>query len=550
MNRRLSLGLGECIYNLTSKEVSGPDGQSRPLRAQSAQVLDVLAERSNEIVTKDELFEAVWPGVSVTDDSVTQCIADIRKAIGDTDRTILRTIPKKGFQLLATHTAPSPNNAPVRAHVSGASWRATIGVFAIIVFASAVFGLSRMQWSTGEAVQPIDSKASITVLPFADLSPDQDLEHFADGMTEDLITDLARWKEFRVTARNSAMTYKDRAVDIRAVAREMNTRYVLEGSMRRVGDEMRITAQLVDGQTGTHVWADRFEEASDDILALQDEVITRVVQTLIGNYGVLREAEYARTWAKAETSLEEYDYYLRGHSSFYLFTPESVRTSIETWTAGLAKYPDSGLLKIKLGWGHYFAGLMGDSANARPNEELLASALAAFADPRLPPAGHRHGLWLLSELHSELGHRKETIATVEETMRSYPFDPEGLMYAADDLVAVGEYERARQLHQRVEDLNYSLSPNMLAEAGVLDYAEGDCGAAVPKFEGFTVDLITMLLLAGCYADDGRAQDSKDVLEKAEKVFGVRSPEGFPPRFANMPGVTERLTAQLARVDWP
>lgn len=192
MNQRLSLGLGECIYNLTSKEVSGPDGQSRPLRAQSAQVLDVLAERANEIVTKDEMFEAVWPGVSVTDDSVTQCIADIRRAIGDTDRTILRTIPKKGFQLIATHTAPSPNKAPVRAHVSGTGWKATIGVLAVIVLAVAALGMSRMQWSAVEVVQPSGSEVSITVLPFVDMSPDQDLEHFADGMTEDLITDLAR----------------------------------------------------------------------------------------------------------------------------------------------------------------------------------------------------------------------------------------------------------------------------------------------------------------------------------------------------------------------
>lgn len=346
------------------------------------------------------------------------------------------------------------------------------------------------------------------------------------------------------------MTYKDRAVDIRAVAREMNTRYVLEGSVRRFGDEMRITAQLIDGETGSHVWVNRFEEVSDDILALQDKVITRIVQTLIGNFGVVREAEYARTWAKAETSLEEYDYVLKGHTLFYRFTPEDNATAIETWSAGLAKYPGSGLLKIKLGWGHYYAGLMGDTAHARPKEEILASASEAFADPRLPPAGHRYGLWLLSELHSELGHRKETVATVNETMRSYPFDPEGLIYAADDLVAIGEYKQARQLHQRLEDLDFPRTASMLAEAGVLDYAEQDCGAAVPKFEGFTVELITMLLLAGCYAEEGRLQDARDVLEKAEKVFGVQSPEGFPPRFANMPGVTERLTAQLAKVDWP
>jgi TolB-like protein/class 3 adenylate cyclase len=391
---------------------------------------------------------------------------------------------------------------------------------------------------------------SIIVLPFEDFSADQSLDHFADGMTEDLITDLARWKEFRVIARNTSMTYKGQPIDVRKVARETGTRYVLEGSIRKIGDQMRVTAQLIDGQTGNHVWAERFEKTGDDILALQDAAITQIVQTLIGNFGVIRESEYAETWAKAETSLEEYDYVLRGHSAFYRLTPEDNATAIRTWEAGLSKYPDSGLLKIKLGWGYYFAGLYGDAANARPKADILAMVSDSFADPKLAPAGHRFGLWLLSELHSELGHRKETISTVEQTMRSYPFDPEGLVYAADDLAAIGEYERALQLHQRVADLGFPLSANVLAERGALDYAMGDCTAAVPKLEGFPIELITLLFLAGCYAGDGRKEDAQAMLAKAAEVFGVLSPADFPTRFENMPGVTDRLTAQLAKVGWP
>ncbi len=130
---------------------------------------------------------------------------------------------------------------------------------------------------------------------FKIIPKNKSLDYFADGLTEDLITDLARWKEFRVIARNTSMTYKDKSVDVREIAKESGTRYVLEGSVRRIGDEMRITAQLINGEDGSHLWGERFEETSSNVLALQDNVIARIVQTLIGNQGVIREDEYART---------------------------------------------------------------------------------------------------------------------------------------------------------------------------------------------------------------------------------------------------------------
>ncbi|MFK7868968.1 MAG: hypothetical protein AB8B58_06990 [Roseobacter sp.] len=431
----------------------------------------------------------------------------------------------------------------------GWGWTTTRGILALALLALLLLGVWRMS-PTGPVLQADRSNASIAVLPFNDLSPDRNLGHFADGITEDLITDLARWEEFDVTARISAMTYKDIAFDIREVAADMNTHYLLEGSVRRFGDEMRITVQLIDGKTGNHVWAERFEETDSDILALQDSVIGKTVQSLIGNYGAIRKDEIAHTWARAEADLDEYEYYLRGHALFYHYTPEDNARAIEIWEEGLTKYPSSGLLKIKLGWGYYFAGLMGDAANARTQEQVLAMALESVADPKLAPAGHRFGLWLLSELYSELGQRKETLATVERTMRAYPLDGEGLSYAADDLTAVGEYERVRDLYQRVADMKYPLNAIGLAEEGALDYALGDCVAAVPKLEQFQVYDSTLLLLAGCYADDGRTEAALTVLVKAERNDGIISPADFPARFANMPGVTERLTAQLAQVGWP
>ncbi len=548
MNQSVKVEFGEFGFEPLTNVLTGPDGQLRPLRAQSAQVLAVLSSRPNAVVTKEELFEAVWPGVSVTDDSLTQCIADIRKAIGDTDRTILRTIPKKGYQLVAARTTPSAVE-PTGSQGIGWPRLAAIGVLAVALLAVAMVAVWRMQPSD-PVVETNAGTASITVLPFADLSQDRTLGHFADGMTEDLITDLARWKEFQVTARISAMTYKDRTVDIRDVAREMNTRYVLEGSVRRIGDEMRITAQLIDGETGTHVWAERYEETDSDILALQDNVISKIYRSLIGNYGVVREAEYAETWARAEADLDEYDYHLRGHALFYHFTPEDNARAIKIWREGLARYPDSGLLKIKLGWGYLAERIWYSADTPQAIETIYDLVRQGMSDPRLPPAGHRFGLWLLAEVHGEMGNGRAAVETAREVVRTYPFDREGIAIMAGVATIAGEYDYANALYDRGLSLGYVLIPADKADLGSLRYAEDDCEKAVPLLQDAIVTDMTTLLLAGCYADSGQSVLANEQLATALSEFRIASAEDFPQAFRTMPGVAERLTVQLAKVNWP
>ncbi|WP_159441600.1 winged helix-turn-helix domain-containing protein [Roseivivax lentus] len=531
-----------------TSELFGSDGQPRPLRAQSAQVLAVLAAHPNEVVSKEDLFEAVWQDLSVTDDSLTQCIGDIRKAIGDTDRTILRAIPKKGYQLIAVRTL-SLNGDGVPFQGRGRLWTAVGGVVAFALIVVVLLGVWRMQ-QADQAVQSSGPKASITVLPFADLSPDRDLGHFADGMTEDLITDLARWKEFQVTARNSAMTYKDQPIDVRQVAQDMNTRYVLQGSVRRFGDEMRITAQLIDGETGNHVWAERFEETDDDVLALQDSVIGRIVQSLIGNHGVVREDEYAKTWARAEADLDEYDYYLRGHALFYRFTPEDNEKAIEIWKEGLARHPDSGLLKIKLGWGHLAELIWYSTDTPHTLETVHDLVRQGMSDPSLPPAGHRFGLWLLAEVQAQMGDRSGVVETVQDVVDAYPFDTEGLMIMVGPTTAVGDYAFAEELASRASGLGYRLDPPDYTDVGTLRYAQGDCARAIPLLEKALMTDVATLLLAGCYAEVDRVGDAQRLLAKSSADHGIIAPEDFPAEFRSTPGVAERLTAQLAKVGWP
>ena len=168
---------------------------------------------------------------------------------------------------------------------------------------------------------PLPDKPSIAVLPFQNMSGDPEQEYFADGIVEDIITALSRTKSLFVIARNSSFTYKGKAVDIKQVGRELGVRYVLEGSVRKAGNRLRITGQLIDATTGSHIWADRFEGAVDDLFDLQDQATSRVVGAIAPE---LEQAEIERARRKPTRDLQAYDYYLRGIASLYAQTRGSI----------------------------------------------------------------------------------------------------------------------------------------------------------------------------------------------------------------------------------
>ena len=173
-----------------------------------------------------------------------------------------------------------------------------------------------------EIAQPLalPDKPSIAVLPFENMSGDPEQEYFADGMVEDIITGLSRSKSLFVIARNSSFTYKGKAVDIKQVGRELGVRYVLEGSVRKVGNRVRITGQLVDAATGNHIWADRYDSTLEDIFDLQDRVTMSVIGAIAPQ---LERAEIARAQRKPTESLQAYDYYLRALVNNYRYTREA-----------------------------------------------------------------------------------------------------------------------------------------------------------------------------------------------------------------------------------
>jgi adenylate cyclase len=179
----------------------------------------------------------------------------------------------------------------------------------------------------------LPEKPSIAVLPFQNMSGDPEQEHFADGMVEDIITGLSRSKALLVIARNSSFTYKGKAVDIKQVGRELGVRYVLEGSVRKSGNRVRITGQLIDAASGTHLWADRFDSLLDDIFDLQDRVTSSVIGAILPH---LERAEIERAQRKPTESLQAYDYYLRALASSYRLTRDANLEMLELTRAASA----------------------------------------------------------------------------------------------------------------------------------------------------------------------------------------------------------------------
>ena len=191
---------------------------------------------------------------------------------------------------------------------------------------------------------PLPDKPSIAVLPFQNMSGDPEQEYFADGMVEEITTALSRFKALFVIARNSSFTYKGKAVDIKQVGRELGVRYVLEGSVRKAANRVRITGQLVDAMTGAHLWADRFDGGLDDIFELQDQVTVSVVGAIAPT---LEQAEIERSKRKPTENLDAYDYYLRGVASAIPYTREGDNEALRLFYRAIELDPD---FAVSYGW--------------------------------------------------------------------------------------------------------------------------------------------------------------------------------------------------------
>ena len=325
------------------------------LVAMQPQVFDLLVhllKHRDHVVSRDDLIALVWGGRIVSDSTLDSRINAARNAIGDNgkDQRLIRTIPRKGIRFIGA-VSGQPDSDPPAAPATG---------------------------DTGQLRPslPLPDRPAIAVLPFDNMSGDQEQEYFSDGISEDIITGLSKLRWFFVIARNSSFTYKGKAVHMKQVAAELGVRYVVEGSVRKNGDRVRITAQLNDTATGSHVWAEHYDRDLLDVFTVQDEITDAIVMAIEPQ---IYAAEDFRSRRKPPNNMDAWDLVMRALSHHWRVTrldSVAARTLLEK---AIAIDPNYGQALALLATNHMFGVHLGwlDIATAVPIAERAALAAVA-----------------------------------------------------------------------------------------------------------------------------------------------------------------------------
>ncbi|QIA22233.1 winged helix-turn-helix domain-containing protein [Mesorhizobium sp. AA22] len=268
-----AITFGGFVFMTECEQLQTVEGKAVDLRSQSAEVLSALAARPGEIVSKDALMQAVWPDTFVTDDSLTQCIADIRRALGDNEHVIVQTLPKRGYRLNADPLDAADPNAAAGTERATTRFSRRGFVLAAVVLVVAAIGASYDANIWRATPVPSSDMSRIAVLPFEDFSTGADKGYLSDAVAEGIITELARSKTYTVIARNSSFRYRGQPVDARQIGDELGVDYLLEGSQQKIGDRLKVTAQLLNAHDGSHVWANTYNQEIGDLFVVQEKII-------------------------------------------------------------------------------------------------------------------------------------------------------------------------------------------------------------------------------------------------------------------------------------
>jgi TolB-like protein len=364
----MTLSFGDCDIDVERRELRRAKAPVH-VEPQVFDLLVYLVNNRDRVVSKDDLIASVWGGRIVSDSTLTSRINAVRNAVGDSGehKKLIRTIARKGFRFVgAVHMQPGGGEP---AHfVNPPS--------------------NEIQEQSRPAL-PLPDRPAIAVLPFINMSGDSEQEYFSDGISEDIITALSKLRWFFVIARNSSFIYKGKAVHMKQVAEELGVGYVVEGSVRKAGNNVRITVQLNDVATGSHIWAERFDRNIADVFAVQDEITEAIVAAIEPQ---VYAAENFRAKRKSPDSMDAWDLVMRALSHYWRVTRQDNVVAQALLEKATAIDPSYGQALGVLATSHTFSAHMGweDMATASPIAERAALA-AIMADSEDPWAHHALG---------------------------------------------------------------------------------------------------------------------------------------------------------------
>ena len=452
--------IGELRVDPQAGEVTGP-GSTRQLDPKVMAVLVYMAKRAGHVITREEFLAALWPGAVVSDDALARCFYELRRELSlaggsDEFRVLIETLPKRGHRLNGeVQPAPPPGpSPPVLRRPS--TWLAA-GLVAVLI---AIVGYLILAPPEPKQLA-VATSYSIAVLPFVDMSENKDQRYFSDGTTEEILNRLSQSPNLRVISRTSSFTFRDTPYDVPEIARRLNVTHVLEGSVRKSGDRVRVTAQLIAASDGSHVWSDTFDRRLGDVFAIQDEVAaavaTALATTLTGR----------NSSARPPANLKAYDLVLQGEYFYWRRAPGDVELATRLFEQAVKVDP-----AYARAWAALSAAYGLESWNVDPPSAILRAKQgeAALRAVSIDPASgiaHRR----LGQYYEDVGDAENRDKHSALAQRLDPSNPLMISDRAWGALAAGRYDEALAL-QRDSLLRDPLNNASRQNLGVMQLAAG------------------------------------------------------------------------------
>ena len=409
---------------------------------------------------------------------------------------------------------------------------------------------SERETSSVEALRQVPRyKAPLAVLPFKNLTGNPELERFADGLTEDLIADLANFPELFVMASNTMFTYKDKSIKVQDVGRELGVRYVLEGNVQKTGDTIRFTAQLIDATDGKHLWAKRYDGPLADKFAVRDDAQWSMIATLLGENGILQRTERQRAMDKAPESRDAYDYVQLGHDQMAKNTKESTAEAKHFAEKAVELDPEYARAHNMLGWVHYR-----QYWTVRGVSDVNTSLELAYQHARksweLDPSDY-WSHWLLGLIYLEQGQHDQAMATYERARELNPNDADLLADIAWPLVLVGRAEEAIAAVNQARRRKPNLAWYYTWMLGIAYRDAGEYLDALITLKGLTEPQPRVhLSLASVYVRLGRVEEARAEVAKYLEAYPDRTLKDIRPSRYKDPTQIARYLDDLRKAGLP
>jgi adenylate cyclase len=576
-SRSLRLSFDRYVLDL-SRGCLLNNGNEVALRPKTFAVLRFLAENAGRLVTKDEIFAAVWPNLAVTDDTLVQSIGELRRELGEDGPRLIKTIPRRGYRfdgsvtgigaggaLVANAAAPEPPASHAGAQIpsdvsqspsstislANQRWSLIAALSLMILVAAGALLLHRSDrqllgspHSAGQTSKPAEANArpAVAVLPFVNQSPDQGRDYFVDGLTQDVINALGRFSALTVMSWNAVAPYKNKAASPDDVARSLGVRYQIEGSVLRTGDRVRVSAQLVNSE-GQVLWSARFDEAIADLFALQDKITTQIAGALAIR---VAQIEQRRALAKPTDNLEAYEYVLRARPALQRPEHAEVVEARALFRRAIALDPNYAAAYSGLAETYHLATVMGWAES--PSETLGRAKELAKKSLSLDASDVRAHI-ILGRVHVSHQQYEQAKAEMDRAIAVNPNDAHGLAGRGNILMWLGQTDaaiEALELARRIDPELNVVDRNALSLAY---YLKGRYAAAIEEAE---LNLrrteganFTRVVLAAAYAQENRADNVARVVAAVHRLDPAFDPQEFGSKFLS-PNDLEHLRDGLRK----